>query len=251
MNLLPDTYHIQQTFSTYCRTGEKVRLPGVAPERLKHYRRLVFNMITDTMESAFPIACKHIPTRKWNHMVKTFFSCHACRAWQVWKLPLEFYTYAVENNWEEVYGIPYLNDLLAFEWAEMEVYNMEDIPAAPHTATGDWLETPLVLNPEHRLLALNYPVHTVANEKALRKNKGVYFVLLYRDAVTGHVTFMDLSPWLAFVIEQLVMGITVKGILSFAPALQLDITDTDTLEKDTLAFLHHLHRQGFVPGFQC
>ncbi len=73
MNLLPDTYHIQQTFSTYCRTGEKVKLPGVAPHRLKHYRQLVFNMIQDTMEHAFPIAFKHIATAKWNKMGRNFF----------------------------------------------------------------------------------------------------------------------------------------------------------------------------------
>jgi hypothetical protein len=248
MNLLPDTYHIQQTFSGYCRTGEKVNLPGVAPDRLKHYRRLVFNMINDTMENAFPIAFKHIPTGKWNKMVKDFFAHHACRSYQVWKLPLEFYTYAVENNWEENYGLPFLNDLLAFEWAEMEVYNMEDIPAPAFTATGNWLDTPLVLNPEHQLLSFTYPVHLVAKPKELLRQKGVYFVLLFRDPDTGNVEFMDLSPWLAFLTEQLVMGITVRDILDYAP--QLNITDTVTLERDTLTFLQHMQQLHFVLGFQ-
>ncbi|PSL46570.1 hypothetical protein CLV51_103551 [Chitinophaga niastensis] len=248
MNLLPDTYHIQQTFSAYCRTGEKVRLPGVTPNRLKYYRALVFNMINDTMESAFPIAFKNIPVRKWNKMVKDFFANHACQSYQVWKLPLEFYTYAVENNWEEVYDIPYLNDLLGFEWAEMEVYNMEDIPAPPFTLQGDWLETPLVLNPEHKLLSFAYPVHLEANPKKMIQNKGAYFVLLYRDAETGNVEFIDLSPWLAFLTEQLVLGITVRDILDYAP--QLNITDTDTLEEDTIDFLQHMQQQHFVLGFQ-
>lgn len=248
MNLLPDTYHIQQTFSGYCRTGEKVTLPGVAPDRLKHYRRLVFNMIHDTMENAFPIAFKHIPTGKWNKMVKDFFAHHACQSYQVWKLPLEFYAYAVEHNWEDTYGIPFLNDLLAFEWAEMEVYNMEDMPAPTHALTGNWLDTPLVLNPEHQLLSFKYPVHLVAKPKALVQQKGVYFVLLFRDPETGNVEFMDLSPWLAFLTEQLVMGITVRDILEYAP--QLNITDTTTLEQDTLAFLRHMQQLHFVLGFQ-
>ncbi|MEZ2445713.1 DUF2063 domain-containing protein [Chitinophaga sp. RCC_12] len=248
MNLLPDTYHIQQTFSTYCRTGEKVKLPGVAPHRLKHYRQLVFNMIRDTMEHAFPIAFKHIPTTRWNKMVKEFFSRHACQSYQVWKLPLEFYTYAVEHNWEDTYDIPFLNDLLAFEWAEMEVYNMEDIPAPAHSLSGNWLDTPLVLNPEHRLLSFNYPVHLVAKPKELLKNKGVYFVLLFRHPETGHVEFTDLSPWLAFLTEQLTLGITVKDILEYAP--QLNITDTGTLERDTLAFLKHMQQLHFVLGFR-
>ncbi|CAL1519711.1 putative DNA-binding domain-containing protein [Chitinophaga sp. MM2321] len=247
MNLLPDTHHIQQTFSAYCRNGKKVNLPGVAPDRLQHYRRMIFNMIGDTMENAFPIAYKNIPARKWQKMVKTFFAQHACQSYQMWKLPLEFYTYAVENNWAETYEIPYLNDLLSFEWAEMEVYNMEDIPAPPFKLTGNWLETPLVLNPEHRLLAFQYPVHLVAKAKTLSVSGGAYFVLLYRDAETGHVQFTDVSPWLAFVIEQLAMGITVKDILDYAP--QLNITDTGTLEEDTLEFLRYMQEQHFVLGF--
>ncbi|WP_160716527.1 DNA-binding domain-containing protein [Chitinophaga solisilvae] len=248
MNLLPDTYRIQQRFSAYCRSGNAVKLPGVTPGRLKHYRRLVFNVINDIMEDGFPVAFHHIPARKWNKMVKDFFTHHACQSYQVWKLPLEFYTYAVEQNWEEVYGIPYLNDLLAFEWAETEVYNMEDIPAAPFQQGGNWLETPLVLNPEYRLLAFRYPVHLHGDATELVQGKGAWFVLLYRDPETGNVQFTDLSPWLAFVTEQLAVGITLKDILEYAP--QLGITLTDTLERDTLAFLQQMQRQHFVLGFQ-
>ncbi|TWF38794.1 hypothetical protein FHW36_10615 [Chitinophaga polysaccharea] len=248
MNLLPDTYHIQQTFSDWCRTGKKVQLPGVATDRLAHYRRLVFNNIHDTMENAFPIAFNNIPTRKWDKMVKDFFAHHACQSYQLWKLPLEFYTYAVEHNWDEQYDIPYLNDLLAFEWAEMELYNMEDIPAPAYCIKGNWLDTPLVLNPEHRLLSFRWPVHLKAKRRELMPRKGIYFALLYRHPETGSIQFTDLSPWLAFLTEQLAIGITVRDILDYAP--QLNITDTDTLESDTLAFLKEMQQQHFVLGFQ-
>ncbi len=42
-------------------------------------------------------------------------------------------------------------------------------------------------------------------------------LLLFRHPETGHVEFTDLSPWLAFLTEQLTLGITV-GILEYAPA---------------------------------
>ncbi|MEC5142854.1 DNA-binding domain-containing protein [Chitinophaga sp. 212800010-3] len=248
MSLLPDTRQIQQTFSAYCRTGKPVKLPGLTPGRIQHYRQLVFNVICDTMESAFPITFSSIPAGKWNRMVKEFFARHACKSYQVWKLPLEFYTYAVENNWEEVHAIPYLNDLLAFEWAEMEVYNMEDIMPAPYQMSGSWTDDPLVLNPEHRLLQFAYPVHLTSEKKALLSRKGTYFVLLHRHPDTGNVEFTDLSPWLALVTEQMVHGLTLKDILEYAP--QLNITVTDILEKDTLAFLQHMQQQQFVLGFQ-
>jgi hypothetical protein len=247
MNLLPDTYHIQQNFSKYCRTGKKVNLPGIATDRLKHYRRLVFNVIRDSMESAFPIAYNNIPTRKWDKMLQDFFSNHACQSYQMWKLPLEFYTYAVEHNWEEVYELPYLNDLLSFEWAEMEVYNMADILPAPFQLEGNWLEDTLVLNPEIQLLALAYPVHLIAPVKELIAKKGTYYVLVYRIPENGDVQFIDLSPWLAFTIEQLSQGNTLAELLAYAPSL--NISDIAQLEKDTLAFLQQMQQQQVVMGF--
>lgn len=248
MSSLPDTPQLQHRFTQHCRTGVRTTLPGVAPDRLTHYRRAIQHMVKDTMESAYPITCANIPVRKWEVMVRSFFARHACTSYQVWKLPLEFYTYAVENNWDEVYDIPYLSDLLAFEWAEIEVFNMEDVAPAAFVATGHWLETPLVLNPEYRLLSFKYPVHREARRTRLLKEKGAWFVLLHREPVTGNVRFTGVSPWLAFVIEQLAVGITVKDILEYAP--QLGITVTDELEKDTLAFLTDMQQQHFVFGFQ-
>ncbi|RBL92068.1 HvfC/BufC N-terminal domain-containing protein [Chitinophaga flava] len=248
MNSLPDTWQLQQQFATHCRTGDKVKLPGVPQDRLAHYRRTILHTVKATIETAFPITSTNIPARKWNRMVSTFFANHACQSYQLWKMPLEFYTYSVENSWDEVYGIPYLSDLLGFEWAEIEVFNMEDIAPAPFRQEGSWLETPLVLNPEYRLLSFSYPVHLEAKAARLLKQKGAWFVLLYREAGTGHVQFTDLSPWLAFVVEQLVQGVTVRDILDYSP--QLGITLTDTLEKDTLAFLGNMYRQHFVLGFQ-
>lgn len=248
MNLLPDTYRIQQNFSKYCRTGKKTDLPGIPANRLKHYRRLVFNVIRDTLESAFPIACNNIPARKWDKMLQDFFSNHHCQSYQMWKLPLEFYTYAVEHSWEEVYALPYLNDLLSFEWAEMEVYNMEDVPVAPYQLDGNWLEDELVLNPEFRLLALAYPVHLIAPVKELIAKKGTYYVLVYRLPGSGEVQFIDLSPWLAFTVEQLAQGNPLSALLAFAPSLNL--TDIPSLQKDTLVFLKQMQQQHFVMGFK-
>lgn len=248
MSSLPDSRRLQQRFTQHLRTGVRTTIPGVAPDRLAHYRHAIFHMVKDTMESAYPVTCANIPARKWDRMVRNFFAHHACTSNQVWKLPLEFYTYAVENNWDEVYDIPYLSDLLAFEWAEIEVFNMEDIAPAAFTAAGSWLETPLVLNPEYRLLSFKYPVHREAKRARLLKEQGAWFVLLHREPVSGHVQFTGLSPWLAFVTEQLAVGITVKDILEYAP--QLGITVTDTLENDTIAFLTDMQRQQFVLGFQ-
>ncbi|MBV7532199.1 DUF2063 domain-containing protein [Chitinophaga sp. sic0106] len=247
MKLSADTYKIQQDFSHFIRTGKAVRIPGVNPAAMAHYRRLVYNVVKDALETGYPIAFANLPRRKWDSMVYNFFSTHACTAYQVWKLPLDFYTCAVENSWEERYDIPYLPDLLSFEWAEMELYNMEDVAPPAYLPEGDWLLDTIVFNPEQRLLHLKYPVHQETCRRKLLQQAGAYFVLVYRMPDTGDIHFTGLSPWLAFVVEQLLAGITLTDILEYAP--QLNIVVNNNLQGDTIAFLQHLQEKQVVLGF--
>ncbi|MBV8253293.1 MAG: putative DNA-binding domain-containing protein [Chitinophaga sp.] len=248
MHLSAETYNIQQAFSRYCLTGKNRRITGVQPDRLSWYREMVFNILTEALEAAFPIAYANLPQRKWDSMTQDFCSHHACKSYQLWKMPLEFYTYAVEHSWDEKYDIPYLNDLLSFEWAELELYNMEDLPTPAFVPQGNWLHDVILLNPEYRLLAFKYPVQKETTRRKLLQQVGAWFVLLYRIPVTGQVQFVELSPWLAFVAEQLYAGITLSDILEYAP--QLNITVTDTLASDTITFLREMQTRQLVLGFQ-
>ena len=247
MKLSAETYKIQQDFSHFIRTGRQVKIPGVRPAAMAHYRRLVYNVVKDTLETGFPIAFANLPRKKWERMVYQFFSTHTCTAYQVWKLPLDFYTCAVENSWEEKYDIPYLHDLLSFEWAEMELFNMEDVPPPAYVATGSWLLDQLAFNQEYRLLQLKYPVHRETSRRKILQQQGAYFVLVYRLPDTGDIHFTELSPWLAFVTEQLLAGITLTDILSYAP--QLNIAVTPALQEDTIAFLRYLQEKQVLLGF--
>lgn len=182
-------------------------------------------------------------------MVSEFFSKHKCQSYQVWQIAGEFYDYAVKENFAEKYHIPYLNDLLQFEWEEMAVYNMEDRSPGPFTPAGDFLKDAMVLNPEHALLQLHYPIHRFNPLTALEK-KGNYFVLLYREQASGRVQFLDLSPWCALLIEQLAaQNATVAGLLEEAPNV-FGAIDPGDLKESTLVFLNELSRREFILGFK-
>ena len=88
-----DTYAIQSGLASYCRTNEEPNLPGVTKGRIQQYRRLVYNVIDDTFEGAFPITRKLLNDEEWHDLVNTFFINHACQTPSVWKLPFEFYEY--------------------------------------------------------------------------------------------------------------------------------------------------------------
>jgi len=249
MNLSPETKNIQSKLAQYCRDGMEIELPGITPNRLHQYRRLVFNIVNDNLEGAFPIAFQYLNTGDWDKMVYEFFKQHNCQSYQVWRLPQEFFEFVVKGDYARLLNIPYLNDLLNFEWTEMEVYNMEDIRWPDYIKTGDFLNDTLLFNPEFRLLQLSYPVHTHKPEDAQYK-EGVYYVLLYREKDSGKVQFTDLSVWYALLIEQIHKNkFTLTQLLDETPAI-FGKVDVENLKHETIKFIQQMQQKGFVIGFK-
>ncbi len=240
MKLLQPTEEIQNSLGKYCRTGIETRIPGITPDRLHHYRRLVFNVVYNTMEQAYPITHQVFGTKKFREMIHDFFSVHDCQTPQIWKLPGEFYEYALEQNLAVRHESPWLHDLLLFEWVEIEVHTMPDevIPAQSEIH-GDPLSKILGINPEFRLIRLEYPVHLMKIGKA-SENKGSYFVLVSREPDTGHVNFFNLSILHAFVFEQ-ISG-SERSIRSLYPDIHrlFGIESKKMLDESLMRFVEDL-----------
>ena len=246
MSLSPETQLVQSRLAKYCRDGIQVTLPDAKKERLPQYRRLVFNIIQDNMESAYPIAFKYLETAIWNELVYDFFSIHECQSYQVWKLPQEFMEFVIENNYSEKHKLPFLDDLLRFEWAEMELYNTTDIPYEYGSVNGDIFNGHIDFNPEHLMLSLKYPVHMVPPAKA-QELEGNYFVLLFREKDSGKIQFVDLSVWYAFLVEQISRNnVTITELLEHAPQLFGTSIATDELKASTKLFIQSMIEKKFV-----
>ncbi len=207
MKLHKETRDIQHRLGDYCKTGREVSLPGVTEGRIKHYRRLVYNVVKNSMDQAYPIASSALGTVLWDELVNDFFSNHAPRSTQIWKLPHEFYEYHYSKNTATKLKRAWLNDLLWFEWAEIEVHTMPDRDVLPYNEEGDSLVDPLILNPEHEVLQLEFPVHKQSLVD-IESHRGEYYVLLYREPETGRVRFIDLSVLHAFIL----MKVNEEGI---------------------------------------
>jgi hypothetical protein len=98
---------------------------------------------------------------------------------------------------------------------------MEDRPVV-YGADGDLL----VLNPEHELVHLQYPVHLKEAKHITAKDKGDYFLVMFREPDSGDVQFMQLSPALAMMIELLEekpMSVTALA-MEICGELQLELT---------------------------
>lgn len=250
MSLLKkDTYEQQASLASYCRSGEEPNdLIDINKENLYQYRRLVFNIAADIVETAYPITYSFMDRDVWDDLVYTYFNEHKCQTTQVWRMPLEFYEYCLEKNVREKLNIPFLNDLLYFEWLEMEVHTMEDIGYPNVKEKGDWMNDAIALNPEHKLIPLEYPVHTTAPGEELAAKKGNYFLLIYREKESGNVQFVDLSMFYTYILENIKNGVLLKDILVEANSV-FQINDIKLLKERSLEFVNDLKKRNFILGF--
>ena len=202
MHLRKETIAIQEELGEYCRTGEERELPGITPGRIHHYHRLISNVVHDTLRTAYPITVSALGDESWQSLVEDFFSAGDPQTPQVWKLPFEFYQYHAGRESGNRMDLPFLDDLLYFEWMEIEIHTMADRPYPEFVSKGDLFKDTLAFNPEYEIVQLEYPIHTHPVSEALQM-KGDHFALLYRLPESGHVQFLGLSALNVYIITRL------------------------------------------------
>ncbi|ANW94903.1 hypothetical protein AXE80_00720 [Wenyingzhuangia fucanilytica] len=195
--LLAKTHQHQSSLATYCRTGDLVDIKGAVQKNLTHYRRLVFNNVLDTLETAYPVAKNLLGDDHWENIVNCFFSTYNIQSPQIWRMPEEFKNYLIKQEDELLKTYPFLENLLEFEWLEVEIFMMPDVP---YEKPKDGF---YVLNPEIDILMLSYPVHIKSPHLITEEDRGSYFVSLHRNPDTGSVQFTNLSIPFVDVLEHL------------------------------------------------
>ncbi|REJ82936.1 MAG: DUF2063 domain-containing protein [Bacteroidetes bacterium] len=247
---VPDkTYELQSQLADYCRTGiNSLPEDAVHPEHVKHYRRLVYNVIEDSLSSAYPLTRKLLGQESWDQIVHEFFRSHKCRSAQVWKMPGEFYEYISEINSTLKEEYPILTDLLLFEWMEIVVFMMEDIKV-DYAEEGSYSEDRLVLNPEIRIIGLNYPVHLKNASKITAGDKAQYYVLVFRNPENHKVQFMNITALHVKLLEY--MTEKPRGFSEMAAYLRsvLAPANSDNIHAELEQFIYKSVEKKLILGF--
>lgn len=249
MRLASETRDIMESFADYVRSGQPGDIPGVRKDRIHHYRRLVRNVFEDTLRQAYPITFEILSDAEWQTLIDEFMARHQAKSYQVWKMPFEFYKFTVNQNFAHRFHKPYLNDLLYFEWIEIEVYTMPDAPLPQFELQGDLLTDRLVLNKDYRLIELEYPVFKMPAKEA-NKNKGHYFLLVFRTIDEGVVRFVEINPLLTLFWEALAPKPQTSLTVLNDVARVLKVEKIDPLIQIILPFLNDMLLQGGILGFQ-
>lgn len=198
MPLSLKTFQYQTDFANYCKTGIYNEIPGVIEKNIKQYRRLVFNNVYDSISSAYPITKKILGKKRWKKLVHRFFSSQKIQSPQIWYMPKEFKDYIIDKELELQNKYVFLEDLLQFEWLEIEVFMMPDEAIEFLSKTNHYY-----INPEIRLMSVAYPIHLKKAKKITEQDKGTYFISLHRNRETGAVEFTNLSIPFVDVLENL------------------------------------------------
>lgn len=249
--LKDSTYKAYSGLAKYCRTGnlDDAKNLDVRQDRIHHYRRLVFNITNGTLKQAFPIAFKLLSNEQWEELVNDFFENHDAQEYRVWMMPKEFYTFVKESNYSDKFKIPFLDDLLLFEWIEIEVHTMPDEVFPIYKEDGNIWTDQLILNPEYRLLQLQYPVYNKKTLTITEEDLGHYFLFAYREFKNKSVQFMNLSVLYAYILEQIEENFSLKEIIeSFCNLTQTEEAILDKTEIED--FIEKLKSKKIILGFK-
>jgi len=248
MYLLKQTQQNQSGLANYCRSGVMPELKGIIPENISQYRRLVYNVIDDMLQNAYPLTFDLLTDEEWDSAINDFFRIHKCQSPQVWYMPKEFYVYLSKVQHPLLRVYPFLEELLQFEWAEVELFMMPDIKNE-HLTNGSISKDKLVINPEHKLFAFEFPVHRKNAGSIDITDRGDFYVIGYRNK-NGDVKFTDLSPALLRLLEYLQeapRSIT-ELFEQFQAEFNIQLTAAD--KQHLIQFFEVSLKQELIIGFQ-
>ena len=224
-----ETKNAQRSIASYARTGELKELDASRPDKIHHYRRLVFNVTFDILSTAYPIT-RQLFNSQWKGIVDDFFKHHKCQHNQVWQMPKEFKEFILSKRMVLIEEYPFLRDLLEFEWLEIEVYSEEDLAILTHSTNGIWTKQEVVLNPHYRAIRLDYPVF----KKEFDYNNpepGNYYLILVRDSEEGKIRFVEISSLFYEVIHQQKNSINLLNQIQIAIEKYGQITKEELIKK--------------------
>ncbi len=243
--LKPSTIKAQEALAMFTRTGEYNTIPGVLEHRLTHYRRLVHNVTYGILKQAFPITLQLLSQKEWDELVNAFQAQHDAQAEEVWRMPKELHTFVQQNDYNTTFNRPYLEELLWFEWLEIEVYGMLD-GFVPNFTKGNLSEQELILNPDFHLHSFSHPFHKMSIEAAT-EHVGLFHVLVYRTQTTKEVRFIELSPFTQLLFELLLETQSFHEALrrvEIETGLSLD----ENQRNGALQFVTHLYDKEVILG---
>lgn len=193
---------IQEKLALFCGDGVVPDLNVFAFEKEQHLSNELCRIISGAMKNAFPRTFEFLSEDVWDCIISDLYNEHCPKNHHLFSLPYDFYLFVREKNYEQKFYVPFLNDLMYYEWIILDVKTSMNIRNACFSLKGDVLHDYLFLNPNHHLIQLNFPVHRFSPLESVI-HQDTYYVYVYRHPTTGKVYSIDLTEIQAFIIERI------------------------------------------------
>ena len=111
--LKEDTQKHQEDLATYVRKGVFDDTPPGNHSRSGSFITVVWSSTSFEMDwhEPTPLTKNLLPPKQWDKLVKSFFEEHDCQAYQVWRMPGEFYDYVLGLELDLKSKFPFLEGI--------------------------------------------------------------------------------------------------------------------------------------------
>lgn len=248
------SYKSQSRLAAFCRNGSRDEIDNmdVRLNHVGHYRKLVFNVVSDSLSTAFPLTENFLPSDVWDNLINHFWENHKCQSPQIWKMPLEFLDYVKANHIALKQQYDFIEDLLLFEWLEVFYFLREDeVSAFKISENGTIQESLLVLNPESGIEVFNYPVFKIPAKEINPKNKATYLLCVHREpAEDRNVIFTELTPAFARMVQLLQEKPSTLSELVYQVCTELSIKANEHIYRKVEEFLTNALANKLILGYK-
>ena len=161
-----------ETLFTVAKGLERPKNPA-----LEVYHRLVYNRFEDFIKTSFPLFSS-FAGEELEPLIGEFLKLDHTSPLLI-DLGREFVEFFKETGTNLKESKPFLEDLLLYEWSEIEVFNAPDEDGPSEFSWKDSYR----LSVSSKLLHLRYPVHRAGelSPEEILKRQGDHYILLYRD----------------------------------------------------------------------
>lgn len=243
------THQYQRMLADYVRTGVKTKIPNIKEEGIDRYRKMIYHVVDDSLATAYPLTKQLLTEEEWNSAVHNFLSSHTCQSPFLWKMPFEFFEFVKKTETALQNKYPYLNDLLLYEWVEIEVFMMDDIETI-YATNGSVITDALVLNPSCILQYFQYPVYNKSVTDITANDLAHHFLLTHRNPETHLVRFLEVAPMFAYMIELLnEKEHTIEELIEHF-SHKSGVRITPEIKEDIEAFFQKCLVQKIILGFK-
>jgi uncharacterized protein len=200
--LLPEFQRFQYAFTAHIRDPKVNRCPrGVEAQRMRIYRRLVYNNIESFLLSCFPVLRKVLGTRRWRRLVRAFLAIHRSRSPFFRQIPDEFIQF-LQTEWTSPADYPeFMLELAHYEWIELALsISINVLDSEGIDPEGSLLEQRPVLNPVLANLCYRWPVHRIGPRARIMPVET--YLLVFRDT-SDQIQFTEINAFTSRLVRLL------------------------------------------------